>query len=68
MKNMYNFRTDLALERRDLYRKVNNIVIAIGNITPEITIPQVVFEEFFIVIWYHIEYTIGKKSNISMLQ
>ena len=29
---MMNFRTDLALERRDLYRKANNIANEIGGL------------------------------------
>ena len=29
---MYNFRTDLALERRELYRKANNIENEVNGI------------------------------------
>ena len=32
---MYNFRTDLALERRDLYRKAHNIQEEIDGIEAE---------------------------------
>ena len=32
---MYNFRTDLALERRDLYRKAHNIQEEIDGIETE---------------------------------
>ena len=32
---MYNFRTDLALERRDLYKRANNIENEVDGIETE---------------------------------